>query len=527
MDPTSFPSPMAAAALVAPPGEADSAAAPIAFDQSLALVSIASLIQAIGPAGVRQVSAFSERLMASCVQKSMKIEHATLMLAFGGGKDSAYALSFARAAQLVSFARTGRAFSLKVVMFRHAGMTSAVMENAARAFDRLHIPSDPTVEVRLVEDGRLVPFVVGAAVPPALQKRNREALLIAGHLTAGAGRPAFCNDCNAEMVLAFDAAVSHWQPDFVLTGDSPVEQKAYFRWTMRMAKFAETDGPGRGFGSLVRSIKAIDERYRMDLHGPQLNKEAFVPASAVDPSFISLYDSTNYDAGSHRELLRWLGFRFGARSFVGTESDCMNPALMAHLRGLLLEQVRGQTYDQGLDEYMVLWRVLMLKKQIPGDLIQRFFDRYATPARRRRRRTEAAAFAQEAFGLDEEALIAICFAPFASRGRNLQSWLDARGRNWNLSAKVVAHAIEQGDVDDSVLCMLEEITKLGVDQIRRIYDKEFIAPLVRAPGASAFTRESGGGHFIVRLLQDDPHQVVVRTKLRPDGPVVEERISGR
>ncbi|NYS42565.1 hypothetical protein F2S88_25835, partial [Pseudomonas syringae pv. actinidiae] len=52
-----------------------------------------------------------------------------VLVAFGGGKDSAYTLAFLRAAQLSIACRSPGTFNLRVANRRHAGMTPAVMGN--------------------------------------------------------------------------------------------------------------------------------------------------------------------------------------------------------------------------------------------------------------------------------------------------------------------------------------------------------------------------------------------------------------
>lgn len=52
-----------------------------------------------------------------------------IMMAYGGGKDSSHALAFMRAAQLSIAARAPETFTLRVATYRHAGMSSAVLDN--------------------------------------------------------------------------------------------------------------------------------------------------------------------------------------------------------------------------------------------------------------------------------------------------------------------------------------------------------------------------------------------------------------
>ncbi|MFH7439502.1 hypothetical protein RA269_29220, partial [Pseudomonas syringae pv. tagetis] len=53
-----------------------------------------------------------------------------VLIAFGGGKDSAYTLSFLRAAQLSIACRSPGTFTLRVANRPHAGMTHALMDTS-------------------------------------------------------------------------------------------------------------------------------------------------------------------------------------------------------------------------------------------------------------------------------------------------------------------------------------------------------------------------------------------------------------
>jgi hypothetical protein len=170
----------------------------------------------------------------------------------------------------------------------------------------------------------------------------------------------------------------------------------------------------------------------------------------------------------------------------------------------------------------------MAKKQIPPDLTAAFLARYATPDRRARRRKEAEAYAQKAFGLDESALTAIVVSPFASQGLNLRRWLSSCHPDL-LHSEVAIRALLSGTHEDGeqLAARLTRLTTLSLPQMRVLWARELVGPAVRAPGRGDFIRQSGQDHLIVHLLRGDPHQCVVRTRLSPDGPEVEELISGR
>jgi hypothetical protein len=68
-------------------------------------------------------------------------------------------------------------------------------------------------------------------------------------------------------------------------------------------------------------------------------------------------------------LTGFLGFRFDDLAFSFTESDCGNPALMAHLRGLKAERLFRRSYDEGMAEYIAFALDLMRRKDFPPQLV--------------------------------------------------------------------------------------------------------------------------------------------------------------
>lgn len=185
----------------------------------------------------------------------------TVLVAFGGGKDSAYTITFVRAMQLLLLNETGSAFRLRVATNRHAGMPCAVMENIDRAYRALGITHDPDVESLLIDGDSIGPFDVAAPLPPDVIQRNRGDILMAGHRTNGDGRPTFCNACNLSVANAFGLAASHdGGVDVIITGDSPAEQRAYRAWirglAQRVGAAPSTAGRQR-FSDVLADVDAI------------------------------------------------------------------------------------------------------------------------------------------------------------------------------------------------------------------------------------------------------------------------------
>src|SRR5262249_14876839 len=133
-------------------------------------------------------------------------------------------------------------------------------------------------------------------------------------------------------------------------------------------------------GRLLSKVDNIARSYFTDIHGPDAAAVAERRVAARVPDrlqFFSIYSDTDYAAGDHLELLTgFLGFRFDDIAFSFTESDCGNPALMAHLRALKCERVYQRSYAEGMAEYVEFAVELMRRKDFPPELVEQMRQRY-------------------------------------------------------------------------------------------------------------------------------------------------------
>jgi hypothetical protein len=116
-----------------------------------------------------------------------------VLVAFGGGKDSAYTVAFVRAMQLILHRVHGSTFRMRVATNRHAGMPRAVMENIHRPYEALRLYDDPGCELLLIDGNEVSRFDVDSPQREPVVRRNRLDILMTGHRTFGDGRPSFCN----------------------------------------------------------------------------------------------------------------------------------------------------------------------------------------------------------------------------------------------------------------------------------------------------------------------------------------------
>jgi hypothetical protein len=498
--------------------------------------AFSALRAALPPANMAAALRCSVRLK-DALPHAERLDRNLVLVAYGGGKDSSYTLAFVRAMQLIMFRVYGTTFRLRVATNRHAGMPRAVLENVEREYRALRLTDDPDCELLLIDGNEVTPFDVDAPQRPEVIRRNRLDILMTGHRTFADGRPTFCNACNLSVFNSFGVAAAHGAgADVIITGDSRQEQRQYVAWVSRMTRRlapAKTRGdrapapsapsaPGEsGLGRLLSHLDRIGQSYFADIHGPDATQalaERRVIAD-VPPHlrFFSIYSDTAYDAGDHMELLTgFLGFRFDDLAFSFTESDCGNPALMAHLRGLKCERVYRRSYAEGMAEYAGFALGLMRKKDFPPELIAQMRRRYEGPDAITRMRRAASDYAAATFGLTETQLVCMVYSPFAEKGAGLDEFL--RREHPALDDGQV-HALLAGESEDPGLAReLERISGLELPQLRMLY---------RSPLRRTGRERSDGTDVIDVVLADDPHKAVIPTRHTPNGPTVLELISGR
>ena len=459
----------------------------------------------------------------------------TALIAYGGGKDSSYVLAVGRYIQLYLREFHQRQLDLRVVTNRHAGMPQAVMNNIDRVYRALSLYSDPSAELLLIDGDKIRPFAPGVPVPPSMTEASRTTILMTGHRCYGDGRPTFCNACNSEMMAAMAKGIAFKDGvDLVLTGDSRPEQAAYRRWIRKLGRKLSLPSPETNdFAGLVELTGDISKLYFADIFGsdslessPTRSNRTGGPsrASGNPLLFFSVYEDNEYRADSHWSFLtEYLGFQFDELAFSFTESDCANPALMAHLRGLRAERVFGTSYAVGVSQYVEFATALMHKKEFPDSLIELMRKRYSGLAAMERMRRLAEGYAFAAYRLDPCHLVCMVFSPFASRGRHLDHYLSSEVPDLFSSAFEVRSLLSSGvdaAEDSSPLAQrVENVCGLKIRSLRHLYSSDLVTPDPEVPISPTTA--------IGRVLVDDPHKAVVLTRDSVRGKVFFDHISGR
>lgn len=449
----------------------------------------------------------------------------TVMVAYGGGKDSAYAVAFVRAVHLTLAERHGETFNLRAVTMRHGGMPYQVMLNIDRTYSVLGLYGDPNSELLLVEGDKVLPFDRDRRMPHRLIDFNRIDLLMSGHRTYGDGRAVFCNACNVNVANSFGVAARHRDGvDLIITGDSPKEQRDYALWLRQLARGAgqKPADSRKGFKGTLETLDGLARAYFQEIHGPEnaerLQARGVTSDIPTELEFFSIYDYTSYASGAHWRLLTdYLGFVFDEVAFNFTESDCANPALMAHLRGLRTERVYKRSYREGIAQYLDFALELMRRKHFPEHLIEQMRDRYSTEAGVESMREAATQYGEDAFGVDTTQLVCMVYSPFAGGAVNLRDYL-AGEMPGLLAQEDQIRALLAGADDRPLAARLERISGLSVTDLRTLHDGPLLSP---------FADLSSQAGVLPLVMARDPHQKIISVKRNPEGEEVLDRVSGR
>jgi hypothetical protein len=451
-----------------------------------------------------------------------------LLVAYGGGKDSSYMLAFVRLVQLLLLERRGDTFKLRIATNRHAGMPAAVMSNIHNVYLRLGIYDDEYVEPLLVDGNEIHPFRVNQKMPVSVVERNRRDILLSGHRTQADARPTFCNACNLSMMNSF--GLTSWYQggvDLIITGDSTSEQRAYALWVDRLAQRLGLEQAGLrsehtpGFAGFLKTLDKISKRYFSEIFGqdsPELrDRRIYFNDREHSPEFFSIYRFTGYSARDHWPLLtKFLGFRFDELAFSFSESDCANPALMAHLRGLKTQYLYSRTYEEGVREYAGFAIELMQKKDFPEVLIEEMKRRYSSSHAIYSMRRKISEFAYESFGITESQMIAMVYSPFVCAGKNLERYIFEQALVLvpflDEVRELLAGTAPVADTTGSwIVAVLTHKTGLNLKEMRDCY---------------WFDSQDGSSLFKV-ILERDPHKKLVQTVQSPGAEPVAEWLSGR
>lgn len=422
-----------------------------------------------------------------------------VMLAYGGGKDSSFALACLRAAQLSIAARASATFELRVVTARHLGMSSVTIGNIERTYSALVMHDDSRVELLVLEDGCLQPFDARQALSARQQQAERYDTLVTGHLTAGQVRPMFCNRFYLGLADLYRQGMS-WQGgvDALISADSLPERKRYLAWGRRMmreAGVASTRPISAYPGVFLQGLGQLRRQYVSEVLGRSDAPLRPLPGLRRAPRLLDIADlvqPTGYSRSA--QLLDLLGYRNDELALGFTHSACANPLLMTHLCGLRAQFVQGREYADGIHEHLQHVRAQMRRTSMPPILQAQAVEAWQGSERLAQRRALADGFAQQAYGVNESQWVCLLFAPFVEKGRGLEGFLAWCHPGMQMAAPFLHSALQGLPAAQPLVQWLEEVSGLPLATLQMLYQRDSEA-------------RAGALSLLARARDSDPERV--------------------
>jgi len=281
----------------------------------------------------------------------------------------------------------------------------------------------------------------------------------------------------------------------------------------------------KNFRDFLKLADSISQRYFQHLFGEDnqhdiLQRRVFCDLPKA-PLFFSIYHDTEYAAGEHWEFLTdFLGFYFDDLMFSFSESDCGNPSIMAHIRGLKVERLYGRSYANGVGEYAEFGLNIMRQKDFPEHLIECMAERFKTDSHIEKFRVDIDLFTQDSFAISEQNLVCLVHSPFTDGGKRLHTYLNSEAPGLLRHERDIHRLLGNtaSNANTGLAEQLQQLSGLELIHLRACYNK---------PLTPSLLEPSSEGNVLSAILKRDPHKRIIVTQKSPGAPDVPEMISGR
>ena len=470
-----------------------------------------------------KICELADELLTRIQDRNLDIEKVRLLVGFGGGKDSSWTISIVRIAQLICFEKTGKTFGLDSITMVHLGMSKHVLENIHKAYSALDMYNKENIRLIAYSYGYNNRFDINFTIPERIINLLREDILTLAHRSYADARTTFCYTCNFHMINSFLANLTD-DTLFFLSGDSEDELKNYEEWTNFLFDRLEINSDSSSENNLLNSIHKfliLEEQFYGDVFPEDAKKERLFKKTTanISPfiSYINISEYTRHEMDAHKVFLtKFLKFQFHKESFNFSESDCIHPLFMAHLRGLSAE-INGRSYKDGINDYLKLAKKIMESKKFPSKIIQEMIRRYKG-SKMFYMRKRAAKILKDVLKINENQIICAIYSPFANKGQNLKKYfteVHPNYKNLDLVHEVLRRTEIKPDYDE-VIKFLELISGLNISYLKKIYHSSIVSQ----------DNCDGNSGCILRLIKEkEPHQHQIQYE--QNGQKIVETITGR
>ncbi|RON51940.1 hypothetical protein [Pseudomonas frederiksbergensis] len=401
--------------------------------------------------------------------KVMSIQSGTL--------DSCYTLALLRAAQLSIASRAPATFQLRVATLRLNGASSTALENIHRCNAALFLYDDPRVELLMVDNREVLPFDHQAPISEAGRESNRLNLLMVGHRRTWDG-PLDLWDDGYLATGEFYGQIARWDRgvDALISSEAPRQQKQFLDGLRRAAQKASLGTSScnpAGFDGLFALLDDLGRDYYREFYAGEGHAQ-WRPADR----FEACRRTTNIDihdmlVGKPEErwplLTEFLGVQPDEMAAHLSDNEYISPAIAAHLRGLQACYVLGQSYEEGVAEYLQRALVMMRRKWVPERICELALEAFGNPANIAEQRMLAAAEVQRSFGLTQAQLICLLFAPFVDGGAGMERFLRSCHPGMLVAMPDLHKAMQGQHAPEQVMQWMVDVSGLPVSLIGTLY----------------------------------------------------------
>jgi len=426
-------------------------------------------------------------LLGKIKESGAKIEETGLLVAYGGGKDSTWVLALIRYVQELLRVKSGKTFSLHVVTYLHPGMGNGVLSNINTTFENLNVVDTKEVEIHVSTlFGTEISYTDLSSTknlfPQKVKEKYRHDILTLGHISEGLGRSTFCYTCNINMVATVLKYVSKLKGrdkiDYIITGDSEDEKKSYINWQKDVLNKGNNENRELSMydaSTFVTDFCEIKKEFDKEIEFEDMDLLK-VKSQNLPQIFelFELFEYFDYQYLSHKNFLEdTLGFKLEHESYNFTESDCVFPAVMAHLAGL-----RGERDIDDYATYLGLhvnqMKVYMNKMAFDRQMQTKSEDEFH-PTISDDKKKEIFEYLLDTLDISGEHLVCMVYSPFLNQGANLKKYLK-RINHSNMKEVLVSAVENKASVDEEkgmeLNQFLEKYVGLGIKDICILWEKE-------------------------------------------------------
>jgi len=437
------------------------------------LTSLPSLLQKLNPLLTELDKEGAKKLMDLVVGEASKrkvsVEKIDVLIAYGGGKDSTWALAFIRYVQELVRQNQLKTFTLHIVTYIHAGMVKSVIENIKSVYKNLELRETKEVK-RYFTTGNGTQIkeqeILGGKdyrLPEECIKQSRREILLLGHLSKGLGRHTFCYTCNINMMMAIVSYVLEHSGrtgriDFVITGDSKHEKQTYRNWLEQLFLKIYPNSED----NLIVKITKLKQDFNEFIKNDKMQNGKRPVKFDELPNFLEIFEYTDYQYPQHSKLMGEIGFKLDPDSFNFTESDCKYPAVMAYLAN-----IRGE-----IKIHVEFIEKLMHNKNFSREMKESALNEYRLGISDKKQ-MDIITFCKNSLTITEEQLSSMVVSPFLNKAEKLDSFL--KDKRLSLDKADIIRYIDGKDESTEKREIIEDFFQkyigLSVSDIRVIYEQ--------------------------------------------------------